>query len=108
MSPLGGPENVTSVVTFTAFYQDIPALSIWWLAVSGPPWLSTWKTISPGPPDNVASVVTFTAFYQDIPILSILPSARQLVRDEGEDMQDRGSGFRRDSGLGWRISLPER
>src|SRR5208283_1549041 len=24
-------ENVASVVTFTAFYQDIPALSIWWL-----------------------------------------------------------------------------
>ena len=26
------PENVASVVTFTAFYQDIPALSIWWLS----------------------------------------------------------------------------
>ena len=24
------PENVASVVTFTALYQDIPALSIWW------------------------------------------------------------------------------
>ena len=24
------PENVASVVTFTAFYQDMPALSIWW------------------------------------------------------------------------------
>ena len=24
------PENAASVVTFTAFYQDIPALSIWW------------------------------------------------------------------------------
>jgi len=35
-----------------------------------------------------------------------LPSARQLVRDEGEDVQDRGSGFRRDSGPGWRVSLP--
>jgi len=36
----------------------------------------------------------------------IIPSARQLVRDEGEDVQDRGSGFRRDSGPGWRVSLP--
>ena len=26
------PENVASVVTFTTFYQDIPALSIWWLS----------------------------------------------------------------------------
>jgi len=26
------PENVASVVTFTAFYQDIPVLSIWWLS----------------------------------------------------------------------------
>jgi hypothetical protein len=26
------PENVVSVVTFTALYQDIPALSIWWLS----------------------------------------------------------------------------
>ncbi len=25
-------ENVASVVTFTAFYQDIPALSISWLS----------------------------------------------------------------------------
>ncbi len=29
-------ENVASVVTFTAFYQDIPALSIWWLHLSFP------------------------------------------------------------------------
>ena len=28
------PENVISVVTFTAFYQNIPALSIWWLSPS--------------------------------------------------------------------------
>ena len=26
------PENVASVVTFTAFYQHIPALLIWWLS----------------------------------------------------------------------------
>jgi hypothetical protein len=26
------PENVASVVTFTAFCQDIPVLSIWWLS----------------------------------------------------------------------------
>jgi len=36
----------------------------------------------------------------------IFPSARQLVRDEGEDVQDRGNGFRRNSGQGWRLSLP--
>src|SRR5208337_1583869 len=38
--------------------------------------------------------------------LQIVPSARQLVRDEGEDVQDRGNGFRRNSGPGWRLSLP--
>jgi len=26
------PENVASIVTFKAFYQDIPVLSIWWLS----------------------------------------------------------------------------
>src|SRR5208283_6099959 len=26
------PKNVASIVTFTAFYQDIPALSLWWLS----------------------------------------------------------------------------
>ena len=26
------PDNIASVVTFTAFYQDIPASSIWWLS----------------------------------------------------------------------------
>ena len=31
-------ENVASVVTFTAFYQDIPALSISWLSPFPPLW----------------------------------------------------------------------
>src|SRR5271157_364085 len=34
------PENVASVVTFTPFYQDIPALSIWWLSPFHPRSLS--------------------------------------------------------------------
>ena len=49
-----------------------------------------------------------TVAYKAIAYLRITPGARQLVRDEGEDVQDRGSGFLRDSGTGWRSSPPHR
>ena len=42
-------ENVASVVTFTAFYQDIPALSIWWLSPFHLAYLISVPTMVCGP-----------------------------------------------------------
>src|SRR5208282_1827768 len=45
------PENVASVGKFTAFYQDIPALSIWWLSpFHRPAGKTTFKHLA-GKPD---------------------------------------------------------
>ena len=48
------PENVASVVTFAVFYQDIPALSIWWLSPFHLTiwWLSPFHLTVTFPPHN--------------------------------------------------------
>ena len=65
---------------------------------------STRRLPAPSPLDALNPVMRYVQRQK----VDFCLSARQLVRDEGEDVQDRGGGFRRDSGPGWRLSLPDR